>query len=936
VSAQEYGYLSFSTKNGLAGDNIYGITQDNDGFIWIGTETGLSRFDGTSFKNYTAEDGLPSNEIIGLLSDRYGRLWISPFKKEIAVLYKGKIYNRRNAPWVAAIPVPSEVKAIVEDVSGNILVQSDSFSCMVYPDFSLRCFKNPYHSRGFFRPLKGFHHIRNEIMDPELLKSCPARNNQTRYSLCGYEVNARQPYYQYMREGEEVLVYDHGKLLSVIPIPASLNASGASFWDTTFIVNNSNGTLVYDVRTGMATHHLLEGYKINQTYADAEGGYWVGSQGYGLFYIPSTRVVSIKNPGKKGPLQVNCFYTMNGRLLANINNTAIREINRNNHTLGKSLTDKAVDLGFFIPPLGNIIKFPGDALRSKFIKTDFKTVRTSIKSLSYDQNRFLVATPIGVGEVSHSSDTAPHKIWGGRATCAWSLNSVCYVGTLNGLYRFHNDGTAHTEANSQLLVKGIINATAYSYRNNLLWVTTNDNGVFCLKNDSVIKVINENSGLVSNSCRCIYTDGSNVYIGTARGLNIIHPEQDFLIENYCTLDGLISDNINCVYAESNQMWVGTPEGISCIDLSIPPKKRVPKLNITDLVVSGKNIPYRDKITLEPQHNNIGLRYSGIAYYSIGKIMYHYRMAGLKDEWQITDQPYLEYPSLPPGSYTFEIYATDRYNNKTGTTRIEIVVRQYWWQYRWLQFLSMVLLLLVVFLLLRLRQKRAQWREHEKMALKEKILDLEQLALRAQLNPHFIFNSLNSFYQYVIHRDLAGASKFINDFSRLIRLLFETAALTEISLDKEISFLSIYMELEKTKLNNIFSYHIVVDEHIHPEEVIIPSFVLQPFVENSIRHGLQNRGDDKGELSVSFAMEQENMLTVVIDDNGVGRSYTSALREKSITVQQSKGILLTEQRIQLYNKTHHTDVRFTIVDKYDDGKATGTTIRFWFPLTNHSL
>jgi len=199
-----------------------------------------------------------------------------------------------------------------------------------------------------------------------------------------------------------------------------------------------------------------------------------------------------------------------------------------------------------------------------------------------------------------------------------------------------------------------------------------------------------------------------------------------------------------------------------------------------------------------------------------------------------------------------------------------------------------------------------------------------------MNPHFIFNSLNSFYQYVITKDLAGASKFMNDFSRLIRMLFETTSLTEIPLDKEIEFLSTYLSLERTKLNDSFSYSFHVQPGIRTEDIVIPSFIIQPFIENSIRHGLQNRQDNNGRVTVAVGTDSDCMI-ITIDDNGVGRKYTSDLKSRLIAIGNSRGIALTEERIALYNKTRHTGIRFVISDKYEHDKATGTLVTIYFPL-----
>jgi LytS/YehU family sensor histidine kinase len=223
--------------------------------------------------------------------------------------------------------------------------------------------------------------------------------------------------------------------------------------------------------------------------------------------------------------------------------------------------------------------------------------------------------------------------------------------------------------------------------------------------------------------------------------------------------------------------------------------------------------------------------------------------------------------------------------------------------------------------------RIRRREQEKTAINKRIGDLEQLARKSQMNPHFIFNSLNSIQQYVMDADLAGANKFISGFSRLIRQTLDFSSKQEISLEEEVNYLTNYLELEKTRLEAAFTYSVNIDDGILMSEHYIPPMILQPFVENSVRHGLRYRKDKGGKITITV-IKQNNQLIFVLEDNGVGRKAAQQYKSISPIEYQSKGISLTAERIALLNTDNPNKIHVRIDDLEDElqtGLGTRVTI-----------
>src|SRR4030095_625628 len=300
-------------------------------------------------------------------------------------------------------------------------------------------------------------------------------------------------------------------------------------------------------------------------------------------------------------------------------------------------------------------------------------------------------------------------------------------------------------------------------------------------------------------------------------------------------------------------------------------------------------------TLARRNNNVRFEYAGISYRSGGEIFYRYRLSGLDTGWHITKDNFLNYPTLLPGDYTMELQGLNKFGIKSEIIRLPFSIKKFWWEKTWTQISAIILFLFIIGFFMNRRIKQVRLREKEKNLLREQVSALEQMALKAQMNPHFIFNSLNSIQHYVLDKDIVGANKYIAGFSRLIRLTLDNSSKPEISIEEEIKYLSQYLEMEKMRTGNKFNYSIHVPDEIFYNGQSISPMILQPFVENSIRHGIRYRDDSNGHIKIEV-IQYEKGLKFIIEDNGVGRIIAGTFKSKSPIEYQSKGISLTEQRI----------------------------------------
>jgi LytS/YehU family sensor histidine kinase len=244
---------------------------------------------------------------------------------------------------------------------------------------------------------------------------------------------------------------------------------------------------------------------------------------------------------------------------------------------------------------------------------------------------------------------------------------------------------------------------------------------------------------------------------------------------------------------------------------------------------------------------------------------------------------------------------------------------------WFFLILAMTIVLITITITRYRSKLQIKRITHENEIQRTISELEQKALQAQMNPHFIFNSLNSIQQYIITNNQEDANKYLTIFASMIRETLENSTMGNISLVKEIEYLSKYLELERLRFGSRFSYSIDFAKIDDINNLILPVMLLQPFVENAVRHGMRYKFDSDGLISISFEMIGYD-LHCIIEDNGPGRAKTNAIRSLQHIEYQSRGMDLTKRRIDLLNKISGNKIAINIDDILDiHNNVNGTRV-----------
>lgn len=933
--AQDYNYINYDVEDGLAGSTVYSMCQDKDGFMWFATEAGVSRFDGTNFKNFSTADGLPETEVLALFPDSKGRVWMSPFKSSLCYYYNGKIHNQENDSLLKKIKIYSVVFAITEDRENNTIVVVTGQKIL------------------FLKPETLTYTETNFSVMTSLVRLGPnpygegiiLATNDTVYTLINEQKKiwapTRVPPGHFVSE-----IFPNGNVAHIkYPPGPSLMETVISPIKTIKVsfINSTNGSWMIDsLHPGRYREVFLKGKNISRTITDNENNLWFSTFGQGVYKLTSrefktfrfennrtSEIFALEKSGSE-LLAGSGFFMLNkisGGKTSTLNLEDFVPRVPNILTLSRVLCIKKIDPNTVVMGLdGLLLKFDANLGHSKFL-------RCAVKSFDVvDSNTLLVGTSGGAYLVDLKTFEVSSTLYKNRSTAVCYYNRQYYVGTVDGLYIANDSNSSHFMGDSMPPLRYRVSYFAKS-NDGRLWIATYGGGVVCMKGNKVVNHISADQGLTSNVCRTLFLDNNYLWVGTDKGLNKININNTASpILNYTTADGLPSNIINAIYIDSGNIYVGSPAGLTFFEESMISNYSRCELKILDLSFNNKSRPASQHYELKHTENSLKIAFAGISFKSGGDIIYRYRLKGLTDTWDSTRQTMLEYPSLPPGTYELQLEAINKFGLTSKQEQVLFTIITPYWQTLWFKFSLVIMVIGVTWLLVANRYRIIRKREQEKAALQQKLNDLEQKALRAQMNPHFIFNCLNSIQSFIINNNLEATNQYLTEFAHLIRQTLDNSDKGSITVANEIKYLSRYLELEKMRFGHSFDYTVETDPLIDIDYIKIPTMMLQPYVENCIRHGIRHKREGMGLIEIKF-LQNKSGLVCIVEDNGIGREKAYEYKSHRHVEYQSKGMSLTVDRINILNRQHAQQITIEVTDlKNPEEEALGTRVAIHIPGT----
>jgi len=472
------------------------------------------------------------------------------------------------------------------------------------------------------------------------------------------------------------------------------------------------------------------------------------------------------------------------------------------------------------------------------------------------------------------------------------------------------------------------------FNDSLIVIGTKGSGIILYNNNKTVIHINSEKGLSGDNVYAVCHDSSAIWAATNKGVSKIIVSNvaplKYSISTYNMLNGLPSNEINDLIVVKSKIWVATNKGATFFDPdSIKEAKVDLPIYINQIHINDKDTAVLSDYKLTYDQNNIKVNFTGLGFKNAGQLNYRYKMIGLDTGWTYTKSREIQFTTLPANDYTLivNVMNSDKsWSNKEAMVHFTIPLP--FWKEWWFQIAGVLLSTYIMFLLIRLRLKGIEQRKEKIADLNKILMNLKLKALRAQMNPHFTFNVMNSIQHFIASNDGEAANRYLSRFSKLIRLILNNSEKNAVPIADEIKALELYLELEAMRFEERFEFKINVDKSIDVLEVEIPSMLIQPYVENSIKHGILNLGK-KGIISIDI-QKHNKFLKCIIEDNGVGRSK-SVFLNKNIS-HKSFGTTITQERLAAINALNNSKLSENVIDLYDDnGDPIGARVEIYIPI-----
>lgn len=972
----------YGSEGGLSNQTITSMLEDRNGVLWIGTENGLNRFDRhtrtfTSYvRNGPHPSGLSSDTINYLLQDKHGDLWIATdyglCRKDLVT---GAVTTYLPEPGNAGSLGNGIVRWLYEDPNGHIWaatrgglsilnpitgrfrqirkksgktdwLQADTIHCIASGPEGLVWLGTEKGLEVYDPAAQTFNHIPG-IYDTLLRSPLPVNivfTDAQGVLWAGTEGGGLRRYYpDYTRFSSFRFEPDNPGSISDDYISTIYQDKSGIIWIGTKWkgankISDNAGRFDHFYHKS-DDHNSLNSNLVWSFHEDPDGKLWIATDlGINIWDRKTGKFQFLRHE----PHRTNSLISDKISVISkdskgyfwfgSFDKGACRYDPVQHQFLDFSMTSPATrrlpdnDIGSIIEDRkGNIWIGTGDGL----VRVDPRTYQT-----------FLI--PQNAGSPSSMSHQNITSIYEDKAGFIW-------IGTYRSLERYDPSTGLFTAFRHDAMISSSISSDAvfcmFEDRQRRFWIGTRGGGLNRMdRSNGTFITYTESEGLPNNVVYAILEDEEgNLWMSTNYGLSVFDPDKETFV-NFDVRDGLQSNEFNLGAAHrshSGEMFFG---GMAGFNAFFPERIRnnliIPQLVISEFQIFNQRLPRDlkngDTIRLNYDENTFTILFSALDFTNPMRNLYSYTLDKIDKGWINTDgsKRFAEYTRVPPGSYTFRLKGSNNdgiWNENPFT--LTIIISPPWyatWVFRIFVFLAATgLLISAIWLRFRRIDKRHRM-ETRVLAFEKQLIDIRQKALRLQMNPHFIFNSLNSIQSFVLNNDTDKAIHYLAKFSQLMRQILTNSNETFVPLSEELKALVYYMEIEQLRFDNKFTFEIHTPAGLEAEFVEIPPMIIQPYIENAIIHGLINK-QENGKIDIRVEM-QGDILHWEIEDNGIGREASRALRDGFSLHRKSRGMMITRQRLEILNTGPDQRYGVQVVDlKAESGNAAGTKVIINMPV-----
>jgi len=965
ITAQEPAYTNYTTEFGLPSHELYDVLTDSSGYIWIASSEGLVRFDGLRTVVMAMKSTI-RRSLSGLRVGPDNRIWAVNFDMEILVT-KGdslvrveglKSTNNYLLPRIVFLPdgkmAVSQSEGFIlydfETGKGNLIYRPGRGSGFAYDlvwsrkDQKLYLFDSVFGLMGW-QP------------GDSVLSALPGNSSYQHLTGAVFLIDHPEGVLVLSQASHQFMIYRNNQL-ERLPVSDYLEEKqiwatmGKSLPDHGLWIASYNGVFfINSLQDALPTRTWFPGIQFSNVTEDKEGSLWFSGLQDGLFQVPDEKVVVINEFNSKlSDNSITCMWPgpdswlfiglYNGDVFVLDRKTLeLRDIGFNNR--------KNVETLFYDNKTGNLFVSSGGLWVFpdwKNSKNRFLISTASVKKVRKDVNgNIWIASSGGIQQLpkvinsSTSLEITRFELRGaGRHVVPLGKDSVLFA-TRSQLF-LHKTGKTLEELTDSS--GGSLYMTSYTFdRKKQLLFYADRKGIFKLLPSGLSGPLQLQTGQNAATLRVMKESRAGIWLGTNFGLFRWNQATD---DDHQVTGPYFREEITSLEIDNDYLFVGTGKGI----IRLPVDYKLESTNQPNVAIHSVNVNGKDT-TLLPYYkfaippSVLTVNFSAISFLNKSQYRFRYRVIGLTEEWTETQSssPFVSLIGLPSGDYRIEVETVLSSGLKSKTPAfVEFSIPPPFWKTGWFYALVIILFLSGIVAIHRFQVHRFE-AEHKRLQERselQKELRLSQMtALTAQMNPHFIFNALSSIQSFIFKNDKLNANIYLGKFSDLIRSILKFSEAIEISLEEEIKALKLYLDLENLRFNSQLNWTISVSDDINPENLMLPAMIIQPYVENAIKHGLGHKQENR-ELQIRFSLDKEgDVLRVEVEDNGIGRKRSSEINASRPGYHESFAHSATEKRLELLNQATPNQIGLTIADKISaDGQPSGTLVIITLPLVSN--
>ena len=933
-------YIPINNTSGLPSNSVYDIFQDSKGFMWFATGKGLCRFDGNFVKIFSA-DFQTSKSGSCIQEDKYGRIWYENFD--------GFLYYIEN----------EELKALSQNkplgyfrygINKNHLLVLEPDGVQFYDLKTLKPFKK---INIAFNYLKFAFYNQNllHVFDDKLYTIDPLGTVKSYTYPENYTQEFNAPIVQKTAKGIVVIskftnnycYFENGKFeKKQFAFPTEFIQNLATTENDIWLCT-TKGIIQLNAKT-LKEKKYFSDKNISFIYLDKQKNYWISTINEGFYFIENFDTKIIELPSK--PIVLSKTST---NLLVGVENDAVYSINHINNTfetIYKGSINHGVNQLLFDKELGTTfltssqfkwisnkkieeLAFGAVKCIAK-IDTKYYAFGASNVSGVFTKNNNLKSTWDSVFE-NHPTfkSNATSRInlvynANGKATVYNPINETIYFATNNGLIAFSKNKKKEIKYNNQTIY-----FTKIEYYKGVIYGFSSNEKLYYITSENKIKPYIFPNNFIIEKMEKISLENQFLFIYTTDAIYEINLESN-VSKKIITLtkDVTISD----VEILNNKYYFASSKGIIVKNRIENKLNLIPKLFVHKITVNGKKIISKKNLELECTENNIKIDFTLLSFIPNEKFKVLYRVNNSK--WNVLDAESrsLILSSLSPNDY--EIKLKIAAENYKSTATINFTIKKPIWLNPIVLSIFGITFLLILYAYYKWQIAKIEKKNQialEKINLEKNINKAKLKAIKSQMNPHFFYNALNTLQSYILSNEKKQAIDYLSKFSNLTRTILEMTEKDSVSVSEEIKALKLYLDIEKARFESDFKYDIDTNSSLDTENIKIPSMLLQPYVENAIKHGLLHKQGNK-KLKIIFEKENDN-LKITIEDNGIGRQKSAELNAIKNRNHNSFATKAMQNRINLLNQYNQKNISIFITDKTNSlAKSLGTTITFEIPIS----